>query len=473
MINLKEKILNDNSVKFLKEIENSPEIYLVGGCIRDYLDDKISYDKDIIVKSDKAESFAKELADKSGGYFIVLDETNKIYRVVMPDKINYFDISAMLNDNLSDDIQRRDLTINSVVYDIKNNEIIDISSGIEDFKNGILRTYLLKNFEDDPLRMLRVFRFCAKYNFKIDENIRDFIKNNSEKINNCAKERINQELVKLFDGKYTDIALKEADKCNLLSRIFPVVEELKKIPPNTHHHLNLFDHSIETVRQTEINFENAPEEIQKILLNNDLGQASRKSFLKIGAFLHDIGKPDTWTIEEDTGRHRFIMHDEVGSVKIVPILKEMKFSKKQTEYIKNLIKFHIYPSALVSQEGVTEKAKLKFCRKMHPYTFDIILLAMSDRLSARGPAITQEMVDDNINNLKLLAKKCQEYAEEEIAPKPFLNGNEIIKITGLKQSKELGDIIKHFYNAQLEGKFTDKNSAVIYLKEFLNRQKEK
>ena len=473
MINPVEKILNDEFVKLIKGINDLPEIYLVGGCIRDFLDGKNSCDKDIIIKSDKAESFAKELADKTNGYFIVLDETNKIYRVVMPDKINYFDISAMLNDNLTDDIQRRDLTINSVVYDLKNDKIIDISDGIEDFKNGILRTFSLKNFEDDPLRMLRVFRFCAKYNFKIDENIRIFIKNNADKINNCAKERINQEIIKLFDGKYTDIALKEADKCNFLNKIFPVVEELKKIPPNTHHHLNLFDHVIETVRQTEINFEKAPEEIQKILLNNDLGQASGKSFLKIGAFFHDVGKPETWTIEEDTGRHRFIMHDEVGSVKIVPILKELKFSKKQTEYIKTLIKYHIYPSALVSQEGVTEKAKLKFCRKLHPYTLDLILLAMSDRLSARGPAITQEMVDNNINNLKMLAKKCLEYAEEEIAPKPFLNGKEIMKISGLKESKELGDLVKHLYNAQLEGKFKDKYSAEKYLTEYLTQNKEK
>ena len=473
MINLKDKILNDNSIKILRKIKNLPEIYLVGGCIRDFLDNKNSYDKDIIIKSGEAESFAKELADKTGGYFIVLDKINKIYRVVMPDKINYFDISAMLNDNLSDDIQRRDLTINSIVYDIKNDEIIDIAGGIGDFNNGILRTFSLKNFEDDPLRMLRVFRFCAKYNFEIDENIKIFIKNNSEMINNCAKERINQETVKLFDGKYADIALKEADKCNFLNKIFPVIEELKKIPPNTHHHLNLFEHVIETVRQIEVNFEKAPEKIQKLILNNDFGQTSRKSFLKIGAFFHDIGKPDTWTIEENTGRHRFIMHDEVGSVKIVPILKDLKFSKKQIEYIKTLIKFHIYPSALVCQEGVTEKAKLKFCRKIHPYTFDLILLAMSDRLSARGPAITEEIVENNINNLKMLAKKCLEYEEGEITPKPFLNGNEIMKISGLKESKELGDIVKHLYDAQLEGKFSDKNSAAMYLEAFLKQKKEK
>lgn len=472
MNKLIDKILNDNSVRLVKKVKNLPEFYLVGGCLRDFLNNKNSFDKDIIVKSFEAETFAKRLADEINGYFIVLDEANLIYRVVMPDKLNYFDISGMLNDNLEDDIKRRDLTINSIVYDFQKNEIIDITDGIKDFKNKLLRTYSLKNFEDDPLRMLRVFRFCAKYNFKIEEQIIDYIKSNSEKINNCARERINQEIIKLFDGKYTDIAIKEADKCNLLNKIFPVVEELKKIPPNTHHHLNLFDHVTETVKQLEINFEQAPKEIISTITQNDTGLNSRKSLLKIGAFLHDIGKPDTWTIEEDTGRHRFIMHDEVGSVKVVPILKELKFSKKQTEYIKNLIKFHIYPSVLVSQENVTEKAKLKFCRKVHPYAIDIILLAMSDRLSARGPAITQETVDNNIKNLKNLTQKCIEYEKGDITPKPFLNGKEIMDLTGLKESKELGDIIKQLYNKQLEGEIKDKNEAKIYLMNLSDVKKE-
>jgi len=468
---LKEKILNDKAVQLLKSVEDLPECYLVGGCIRDFLNDKRSCDKDIIVKTGEAEFFAKKLADNTNGYFIVLDDENKIYRVVMPDKANYFDVSAMLNDNLEDDIKRRDLTINSVVYDFQKQEIIDIAGGIEDFKKGILRTFSLKNFEDDPLRMLRVFRFCAKYNFKPDEKICEFIKNNSDLIKNCAKERINQEIMKLFEGKYADIAIKEADKQGLLNKIFPVVEELKRIPPNTHHHLNLFDHVTETVRQVEINIEKAPETIREALESQDLGQYPRRSFLKLGAFLHDIGKPDTWKIEEETGRHRFIMHDEVGSEKVIPMLKELKFSKKQTEYIKNLIKFHIYPSALVSQEGVTEKAKLKFCRKIHPYTFDLIILAMSDRLSARGPAVTKEMVENNINNLTLLAEKCMKFAEEDIAPQPFLNGQEIMEITGLKQSRELGDIIRQVYQAQLDGNVTDKISAKDYVKNIFKDKK--
>ena len=70
-------------------------------------------------------------------------------------------------------------------------------------------------------------------------------------------------------------------------------------------------------------------------------------------------------------------------------------------------------------------------------------------------------------NLKLLSEKCLRFAEEDIAPKPFLNGQEVMALTGLKQSKELGDIIKNVYQAQLDGTVTDKASAEEYVKKLI------
>ena len=95
----------------------------------------------------------------------------------------------------------------------------------------------------------------------------------------------------------------------MLTYFFPIMKDVKTIPPNSHHHLPLFLHSIETVKQVQTLYENSK-------IKNDL--KPRLSLLKLSAFLHDIGKPQTWTIEEDTGRHRFIKHDDVGSKLVVP-----------------------------------------------------------------------------------------------------------------------------------------------------------
>lgn len=461
---IKKFIQNDEFINLIKPYIKGVDCFLVGGFLRDLATGEISHDRDLIVKSDVAEKLAKTIADNTNSHFVPLDEENKIYRVVMPDKTNYFDISAMLEDNFDKDIHRRDLTINSLAYDLNNDEIVDNVGAISDFENKILRTADLKNFTDDSLRMLRVYRFAAKYNFDIDETLENFIKNNLDLIEKPAKERVNTEIMKLFEGKYSDIALLKMDDVGLLDKIFPVMREVKTIPPNTHHHLDLQHHLIETVRQVQRNYENLPKERQKILDDMEFGNYSRRAFLKFAAFMHDIGKPDTWTIDEETGRHRFIMHDEVGSQKIVPIMRDLKFSKKQIAYVQKMIKYHIYPSSLVWQEVVGSKAHLKFYRKMYPYFEDVIILAMSDRLSAMGEAITADMIVQNLSNLSILLDECFEFGSAVASPKPFLTGNEVMEISGLKQSKALGDIVKALYAEQIEGNISSREEAIDFVK---------
>ena len=269
-----------------------------------------------------------------------------------------------IENDLEKDIKRRDLTINAIAYNIGTGEFIDLVGGIDDIKNKKIKGIFEQNFEDDPLRLLRIFRFYSKTGFEIDESLILLSKKIYKRINESAKERVSVELLKMFEGKYCDLALLKLDECCLLEEIFPIYKEVKTIPPNSHHHLDLIHHLIESVRQVQMIYENASEEIKTHLETIKYGSVQELAFLKLATFLHDIGKPSCWTIEEDTGRHRFIKHDEIGSKLVVPILKDLKFSKKQIQYVQTLIKYHIYPSSLVSAEDVTDKAFMKFYRKM-------------------------------------------------------------------------------------------------------------
>ncbi len=256
---IKEYIKKDSFLNLITEQLSGIEAYLVGGYIRDLalyyralslqdadftqvnsenkLAEPILPDKDIVLFNCDTEKIARSLADSIGAAFVELDSENKIYRVVSGDE--YADIAQGLNNNLEDDIKRRDFTINSIFYDLKNADFIDIAGGFDDIKNGVLRTYSPDNLEDDPLRMLRAYRFKSKTGFKIDDDVVKFIVQNTGKLDIVAKERIKQEIIKLFEGDFLNDALLEMLDTGLLEEVFPFVKDIKKIPPNSHHHLDL------------------------------------------------------------------------------------------------------------------------------------------------------------------------------------------------------------------------------------------
>ena len=439
----------------LKEIN---EGYLVGGSIRDlFTKNCVFCDRDISIKG--AENFARKIANKWDGTFIELDSENKIYRVVLPDKINFLDISELQGNTIEEDLKRRDFTINAIAYDLANNEFIDVTGGLKDLKNKVLRHIDDKNFEDDPLRILRAFRFYAVTGFKMTIELENALKKYMPMALNPAKERINYEIMKLFGGNFASGALLKMDEFGLLEKIFPCVTEMKKVPPNTHHHLDLFHHVVETVRQIEILYNKISGFEKEHLDAIDFGGFPRINHLKLAGFLHDIGKFSTWTIEEG-GRHRFIKHDDVGSKMVLPLLRDLKFSKKQIEYISCMIKNHIYPSNVIVAPSLNDKVMMRYVRKMGNNVIDNIILAKADRLSARGVDITEEIVNANISGLdKLLDFYLSK--KDSLAPLPkLIDGREIMEILNIKPSPKLGEIINAINEAQLNGDISTHEDAV-------------
>lgn len=459
-----EKINNDEILNLIKKHANDIDIYLVGGAVRDFYFGIDNFDKDIIVDKIEAKKFAQKLANALDARFIPLDEENKIYRLILKDKITCIDIANIIGKNIEDDLKRRDLTINSIAVNLKTNEIFDFSGGISDLKSKTIRHICEKNFTDDPLRLLRVYRFQAMLGFRIDNELTKIVKRHVNKIHASAVERINYEFIKLFSGNYSAKALAQMDKAGLLEEIIPIVIDLKKVPPNTHHHLNLFDHSIEVVRQIQNIYETSENEVKVHLQKVDFGGVSRLAHLKLAGLLHDIGKFSTWTIEEVTGKHRFIKHDDAGSKMSVIALKSMKYSKKQIDYISKMVKYHIYPSHVISSLDVNEKIYMRLIRKMNNDVIDIITLAKADRLSARGVEITDTVINKNIEGLnKLLSFYLN--IKDELKPLPkLLSGEEVMEILKIKPSKELGEIIKSLQEAQLAGDVTTKTEAENFIK---------
>ena len=464
------KIKSDKILSKILTIFPDGDIYLVGGMVRDLFMEKDSYDRDLIVTNIDAKSFAEKLHKNFNSAFIPLDEGNNIYRIVLKDSENIhepqmIDITNPEGNSLERDLMRRDLTINAIAINIKTGEIIDLFGGISDIKNKTLNYIEEINFVDDPLRLLRVYRFQANLNFELGADTIHAVCKYTDLISKPAKERVLYELMKLFNGKYCAEALLNMNKTWLLEEIFPVVKELKQVPPNSHHHLDLLHHSIETVNQIQLLYDEADEKVKAHLDKVDFGGFSRLAHLKLAGFLHDIGKFSTWTIDKETGRHRFIKHDDVGSKMVKPLLKSLTCSNKQIDYISEMIKYHIYPSSMMQEPEINEKAMLRYIRKLQDNVIDNIILAKADRLSARGEVITEEMVENNMKALDRLMKFYFD-SQEKLKPLPkLLDGNEVMKILNIKEGKVLGNILKSLKEAQLDGDINTKEEAFTFVQE--------
>ena len=173
--------------------------YLIGGYIRDIIlrRETEEVDFDIVVPLN-AIQIGKNIANNIGSKFIILDEKREVIRIFL--NHIYIDIANQISSTIEGDLSKRDLSINSIAFLFEKNCLFDPFNGLKDLEFSLLRTYSEENLLDDPLRILRCFRFFSELNFKIDPKLINFIKKNKGKLYFVAPERINYEIKKIVNG---------------------------------------------------------------------------------------------------------------------------------------------------------------------------------------------------------------------------------------------------------------------------------
>jgi len=173
--------------------------YLVGGYIRDIIlgREPEKVDVDIVVPLNAIE-IGRKIADHIGSKFIVLDEKRKVVRIIF--NHIYIDIANQVSPTIEGDLCSRDFSINSIAFLFDKKCLVDPLNGLKDLEISLLRTHSEKNLLNDPLRILRCFRFVSELNFKVDLNLIIFIKKNKGKLYLVANERINYEINKIVNG---------------------------------------------------------------------------------------------------------------------------------------------------------------------------------------------------------------------------------------------------------------------------------
>jgi len=188
--------------------------YLVGGYIRDIIlgREPKKVDFDIVVPFNAIE-VGKKIADNTGSKFIILDEKREVVRIIL--NHIYIDIANQVSSTIEGDLCSRDFSINSIAFLFDKKCLFDPLNGLKDLEISLLRTHSEKNLLNDPLRILRCFRFVSDLNFKIDLNLITFIKKNKGKLCLVAKERINYEIQKIVNGANALDAVSLIKKLNI------------------------------------------------------------------------------------------------------------------------------------------------------------------------------------------------------------------------------------------------------------------
>ena len=209
----KSNLFNDHT-SISKEIENSLKnkswdsilcelpygTFIVGGFIRDIIlgRTKEKPDIDLVVPMDPL-IIAEQLLEKFTGKLVVLDKKRNIVRIIFEEII--LDIAEQRGESLLNDLSYRDFTINSIAFSLDSSKIIDPFDGINDLKEGLIKTQAFKNLLDDPLRILRCFRFISELEFTVEKVLLEFIIVNKNKLKSVSGERIQYELKKIYNGQ--------------------------------------------------------------------------------------------------------------------------------------------------------------------------------------------------------------------------------------------------------------------------------
>jgi len=461
--------------------------YLVGGFVRDWLVGRDTADLDIAVNGDSL-AIAQEAAELVDGRYVMLDEENRVGRVVIAGEAEpwHIDITSYAGD-IERDLLRRDFTVNAMGLDLAafvSGEILllDPSGGEEDLRKGLLRQVSDRVFDRDASRLMRAVRLSRELNLEIEPITEDNIRLNSKLMELVPSEKVREELLRILALPYAGNSVRYLDDLALLCRIIPEIDAMKGVKQPKEHYWDVFDHSIESIAALEYILRESDwvygrggllevvpwqPEIQQHFNKVIAGGSSRRTLLKLGMLLHDIAKPEDKTVE-DNGRIRFLGHTKDGAAAAANILGRLRFSTGEIRYVEKLIYHHLHP-AQMSHEGMpTHRAIYRFFRDTESAGIDIIYLALADYLAVAGPRVDIDEWHMQIEQVRYIID-VHNKQESEILPVRLLTGDDLINEFRMQPGKDIGRLLKLVREAQAAGEISTREDALQYVRNEMDR----
>ena len=443
------------------------ECYVVGGYVRDIFLERPSNDIDVVVVGSGiavAQALKKELGKKAHlsvfknfgtaqVKFMRTEDggTRKEYEVefVGARKESYSHDSrkpVVEDGTLEDDQCRRDFTINALAICLNHDrfgELVDPFDGLYDLEDGLIRTPLDPDitFSDDPLRMLRCVRFATQLRFDIEQETKDALRRNVQRLKIISGERIAEELNKILLAAHPSIGLLELHDSGLLQLILPELSALDIVETrNGRAHKNNFYHTLE-------------------VLENVCKTDQSQLWLRWAALLHDIGKTKSKRWDNQQG-WTFHNHNFIGAKMVPEIFRRLKLPlDAKMKYVQKLVDLHMRP-IVIADEEVTDSAVRRLMNDAGEDIDDLMLLCEAD-ITRKNEVRKKRFLE----NFRIVREKLADLKEKDYKRllQPVIDGNEIMEIFHLKPSPVVGTLKQYLKDAVLDNQVANEREPLMEL----------
>ncbi len=457
-------------------VKRKTPVHVVGGFLRDALLGRSSTDLDFIVSA-KAIAIARHFANDIKGAFVLLDQEHGCARVVKRiDGVPWtFDFADYRAKTLKGDLALRDFTINTLVLPLADflkddwiKRIKDTRGALDSIQKRTIHLNYAKAFSDDPLRLIRAFSLQAYFGFKLDKAIIDAVKRQTALIDTVSVERVRDELFKILSSRQSHKAIVALDRVGLLMRIIPQMSVMRSVEQGGTHHLDVWQHSLEVLKQFEIILEDLGQDnrIATYFKTPYAGGHSRRALYAMACLLHDIGKPQTKQWEKD--RYTFHGHEHVGATITRTVGRRLKCAVKEYHLLEDLVRWHLRPGYLTNFEKPTPRAMFRYLRDTDQEALGLAVFAIADQRATCGPLTTQER---SRHHEAICRSVIAEVLRDKDKPKRarLITGHDLIKTLKLKPSPVFAKILSTIEEAQALGKISTRQEALEMAKSILEK----
>ncbi|MHB8780395.1 MAG: tRNA nucleotidyltransferase/poly(A) polymerase family protein [Candidatus Geothermincolia bacterium] len=454
-------------------------VHLVGGYVRDLLLERRSRDADLVIEADPAGA-ASRLAERFGADLVVLGGERKLYRVVGAGvEGRVFDLSALEGADIMEDLAARDFTVNALGLDVGRlmragvripADLADRNGyGWQDLAAGVLRECGSRSFLEDPVRVLRAYRFAALLGFTIEERTLNHLKKYAPLLMRAPGERLATELLETLSYPDSARAVAAMERDGVLRCLFPAVAIMRGVEQNAYHDLDVWEHTLVALKGLEQLMEQ-PERISREwaselaahLAETLHGGYQRSVFLKLAALFHDTGKP--WTQSSDAGgRIHFYNHQRRSEEEAELAVRTLKLSNRAGACVTRTIGLHM-DIGFLAGERPSARAVNRLIERLGEHAVDVIFVSVADRMATRGPLSTEADFEAYVEFCRELLEMINKGKE---LPR-LIGGRELMEELGVEPGVALGDLLEQVRLAQLEGTVRTADEAVRFARELVS-----